>query len=637
MSMSKEDLELIALLLEDEGFELEQEATIPRRDPAATPHLSDSQLRLWFMYQLEPDNPAYNISSDVRIKGTPNVEVLERCFQEIIRRHEVLRITFHNEGGMPMQQFHADVKLTIPVIDLSDLPQAERDEEVKRLLTLEVTTPFDLTVAPMLRLTLLKLDELEWVLSLSIHHIVSDGWSSGVFITEMATLYEAFIAGKPSPLPELPIQFADYAEWHRNWFSGAVEEEQTAFWKQQLSGDLPVLHLPYDRPRSVGTSFGGAMYKFMISEEIKQGLLNLCQQEGATLFMILLAAYNVQLGRYTGLEDLIVGTPIANRTQGELEPLIGFLANTLVLRTDLSGDPTFRELLGRVQKMALDSYAHQEMPFVKLIEAVSPERSLGASPLVQAFFVMQKESRREVQLTDLTLSLSAIESRSAKFDLTLFLFEEEQGISAAFEYNTDLFDESTMARWAEHTLTLLEAVVKRPDVPLSHISMLTAAERQQLLVEWNNNAIVYRDEATIAQLFEEQVARTPDEVALVCGEERLTYQELNARAELVAGFLRKRGVAPEVLVGIHVERTAEMVVGLLGILKAGGAYVPLDPAYPAERLGFILEDAQATILLTQERLLGRLPAYQGDAICLDRDWGLIAREGAVGAAEKGTS
>ncbi|MGZ4031469.1 MAG: condensation domain-containing protein, partial [Tumebacillaceae bacterium] len=308
MSMSKEDLELMALLLEEEGFELEQEEQIPPRDPSVTPMLSYSQQRLWFVFQLEPENPAYNISSDVRITGEADVEILERCFNEIIRRHEVLRTTFHNDNGVPVQQFHDDVKLTIPVIDLSDLPEAERKAEVDRLLTKEVTTPFDLTVAPLMRLTLLKLGENESVLSLSIHHIVSDGWSSGVFINEMAALYEAYTAGKPSPLPELAIQFADFAHWHRNWFVGDVAEEMTAYWKQQLSGELPVLNLPSDRPRPLGTSFGGAMYKFSISEEIKQKLAKLGHSEEATMFMILLTAYNIQLARYTGQEDLIVGS-----------------------------------------------------------------------------------------------------------------------------------------------------------------------------------------------------------------------------------------------------------------------------------------------------------------------------------------
>ncbi|MGZ4111142.1 MAG: amino acid adenylation domain-containing protein, partial [Tumebacillaceae bacterium] len=631
MSMSKEDLELMALLLEEEGFELEQEEQIPPRDPSVTPMLSYSQQRLWFVFQLEPENPAYNISSDVRITGKADVEILERCFNEIIRRHEVLRTTFHNDNGVPVQQFHDDVKLTIPVIDLSDLPEAERKAEVDRLLTKEVTTPFDLTVAPLMRLTLLKLGENESVLSLSIHHIVSDGWSSGVFINEMAALYEAYTAGKPSPLPELAIQFADFAHWHRNWFVGDVAEEMTAYWKQQLSGELPVLNLPSDRPRPLGTSFGGAMYKFSISEEIKQKLAKLGHSEEATMFMILLTAYNIQLARYTGQEDLIVGSPIANRSRVELEPLIGFLANTLVFRTDLSGNPSFRELLGRVSKMALDAYAHQEMPFVKLVEEVSPDRTLGGSPLVQSFFVLQNAPMPEVHLTDLTLNLSAIESRTAKFDVSLYLVEEEQGLSAAFEYNTDLFDESTMARWAEHTVAMLEAVTQNPDIRLSELSLLGQDERQKVLVEWNDNAQEYRKDATIAQLFEEQAARTPDADAVVFGEERVTYAELNARAEQVAVYLRNRGVGPEVLVGIHVERSVEMVVGLLGILKAGGAYVPLDPAYPADRLGFILEDAQAKILLTQERLLGSLPEYQGEQICLDRDWAAIESEGAASA------
>jgi amino acid adenylation domain-containing protein len=470
------------------------------------------------------------------------------------------------------------------------------------------------------------LGEAEHVLLFTTHHIICDGWSRGVLIRELAALYEAFSSGKPSPLPELPIQYVDFAVWQRQWLQGEVLEAQLTYWKQQLAGSPPVLELPTDRPRPSVQTFQGATQSLMLPKDLSEALKDLSQQEDATLFMTLLAAFKTLLYRYTGQEDILVGTPIANRNRSEIERLIGFFVNTLVMRTDLGETPSFRELLSRVRKVALEAYARQDLPFEYLVDELQLERDLSHAPLFQVMFVFGNTPMSALELPGLTMSLLETDSGTAKFDLTLSMRETEQGLIGDLEYNTDLFDKSTITRMLTHFQTLLEGVVANPDQHLAKLPLLTEAERQQLLVEWNKTQANYPSEVCLHQLFEAQVERTPDAIAVVFEDKQLTYRELNARANQLAHYLRKLGVKPEVLVGICVERSLEMVVGLLGILKAGGAYVPLDPAYPQERLAFILQDAQVSVLLTQQQLVKVLQEHQIRLVCLDADWESVTRE-----------
>ena len=628
LSPSKRRL-FLQRLKEETARRVDLDSQVPSLRPVSREEglpLSFAQERLWFLEQLEPGNTAYNIAAAYRLRGPLDVAALERSLNEIVRCHEVLRTTFATMDGRPVQVIAPEMSLTLPVEDLQELPEAEREAEAQRLLTEEAQRPFDLEKGPLLRAALLRLDEEEHVLLLTMHHIVSDGWSMGVFNRELAVLYEAFSVGKPSPLPELPIQYADFAVWQREWLQGEVLEEQLAYWREHLGGDLSVLELPTDRPRPAAQSFRGATQSFVLSGDLTESLKALSRREGVTLFMTLLAAFKTLLYRYTGQEDVVVGSPIAGRNRSEIEGLIGFFVNTLVLRTDLSGNPTFRELLERVREVALGAHARQDLPFEKLVEALQPERDLSRNPLFQVMFAFQNAPMEALMLPGLTVTPLEVESETAQFNLTLSMEETGQGLKGVVEYNTDLFDGVTIERMLGHFETLLEGVVVNPEQRLWELPLLTEAERYQLLVEWNDTEVEYPQDKCIHQLFEEQVERTPGAVAVVFEGEQLTYAELNRRANQLAHYLQKLGVGPEVLVGICVERSLEMVVGLLGILKAGGAYVPLDPAYPKERLAFMLEGTQAPVLLTQERLVEGLPEHEARVVCLDADWEAIAGE-----------
>jgi amino acid adenylation domain-containing protein len=593
--------------------------------PKSVP-VSFAQQRLWLLDQLVPGNPFYNIPAAIRLTFPLNVAALEQSLNEIVRRHEALRTTFAVVDGKPVQVIAPSLTMLLPVLDLRTLPQSEREAESLRLATEESRRPFDLAHGPLVRTTLLRLDEADHVFLLTMHHIVCDGWSMGVFSRELAALYTAFARGRPSPLPELPIQYADFAVWQRQRLQGEVLEEQLAYWKQQLA-DLPVLQLPTDRPRPPVSTFRGAQQNVALSKSLTEALKALSQREEVTLFMILLAAFKTLLARYAGQDDIVVGAPIANRNRAEIEGLIGFFVNTLVMRTDLSGDPSFREVLGRVREVALGAYAHQDLPFEMLVEELQPQRDLSRNPLCQIMFQLQNTPSITQQTQSLNPPSLEIKSGTAKFDVTFDLWESPQGLSGQFEYNTDFFDASTIERMAGHFQTLLEGIVVNPEQRLSELPLLTEAERQQLLVAWNATQADYSKETCIHQLFEAQVARTPEAVAVVFEGERLTYRELNRRANQVAHHLQRLGVGPEVLVGICVERSLEMVVGLLGILKAGGAYIPLDPAYPKERLAFMLEDTQTPVLVTQQRLVTGLPEQGAQVVRLDADWEVIAAEG----------
>ncbi len=577
---------------------------------------SFAQQRLWFIDRLGVANTVYNIPAAVRLTGELDVLALENSLQAIIDRHEVFRTGFALTSGELVQAIAPTVEFTLNRINLQHLPESSREAQGQKLAETEASQGFDLSRPPLLRGTLIQLGDCDWMLVLTMHHIISDGWSIGVLIRELSTLYAAFFQGNPSPLPELPIQYADFALWQRDWLQGEVLEAQLTYWKQQLGSTLPMLDLPSDRPRPPVQTFRGASHSFQLPKALSNSLQALSQQQGVTLYMTLLAAFNILLARYSGQKDILVGSPIANRTSQELEPLIGFFVNTLVLRTDLSDNPSVVDLLGRVRNIALDAFAHQDLPFEKLVEALQPDRDLSRPPLFQVMFVLQNVPTSQVQLPGLCMTPVTLQNSTAKFDVTLYITETEAGLKANLEYNRDLFTPATMARMGEHFQNLLTAIAANPQQRLSELPLASPAE-QALLMDWNRTEADYPRHCTIADLFEAQVEQTPDAVALVCGDRTLTYRELNRQANQLAHLLQQSGVESETIVGIAIERSLLAVVGILGILKAGGAYLPLDPAYPQERLAFMLEDAGVTLLLTQQHLLTLLPVHSVPTICLD--------------------
>ncbi|WP_148662958.1 non-ribosomal peptide synthetase, partial [Scytonema hofmannii] len=605
--------------LQQQNAQLNDTPILPRLESAELP-LSFAQQRLWFLDQLEPNKPSYNIPAALRLQGTLCVAALKQSLVEIIHRHEALRTNFITVDGQATQLIHPNPNWKVSVLDLQQLPSSEQETTSQQLAQLQAIEPFDLATETLIRATLVLLSQTEHVLLVCMHHIVCDGWSISVFVEELAALYNAYCEGKPSPLAPLPIQYADFAIWQRQWLLGEVRQSQLSYWLQQLEYAPTFLPLPTDRPRGAVQSFAGASQTCTLSVELTQKLTLLSQEQGCTLFMTLLAAFDTLLYRYTGVADILVGSPIANRHRSEIEGLIGFFVNTLVLRADLSGNPSFNELLLRIRSMALSAYAHQDLPFEMLVEALQPERDLSHTPLFQVMFALQNAPTSVVDLTELTLSLLPVETATTKFDLTLSMENTPTGLVGEWEYNTDLFDGSTIERMSSHFVTLLEAIVANPSEQISQLPLLTLTEQQQLLVEWNDTRVDYPVDKCIHELFEEQVARTPNAVAIVFENQQLTYGELNSDANQLAHYLRSRGVGANVLVGICVERSIEMVVGLLGILKAGGAYVPLDPEYPTERLSFMLEDAQVSVLLTQQHLVEKFPSHQAQVVCLETQW-----------------
>ncbi|HEX8474860.1 MAG TPA: amino acid adenylation domain-containing protein [Pyrinomonadaceae bacterium] len=588
--------------------------------------LSFAQQRLWFLDQFEPNSAAYNIPAAVRLSGTLDVAALEQSFDEVVQRHESLRTRFVVVLGEARQEIASELRMNLSFIDLQMLPEDERETTVERMAQDEARRPFDLTTLPLLRASLLRLSEREHVLLLTMHHIISDGWSMAVLIREVAALYEALTSGKPSPLAPLSIQYADFAHWQRTWLRDEVLEQQLSYWRRQLSDMPAALELPTDYPRPAVQSYRGATQYFNLPKALSDALQAESQREGVTLFMLLLAAFQTLLHRYTAQPDIAVGSPIANRNRAETEQLIGFFVNTLVMRTDLSGNPSFAELLRRVREMSLAAYTQQDMPFERLVGELQPERNMSHSPLFQVMFVLQNAPMPPLELPGLRLVPLITDTGIAKFDLTLSMEETADVLRGWFNYSTDLFEARTIERMTGHFQILLEGVVANPSQRLSELPLLTDGELHQLVVEWNDTRADFAHDVCFQQLFERQAERTPDASAVVFEDVSLTYRELNSRANRLAHYLRRRGVGADVLVGICVERSWEIVVGLLGILKAGGGYVPLDPAYPKERLAFMLEDAQTPVILTQERLVESLPAHDAEVVCLDRDWSLVARE-----------
>jgi amino acid adenylation domain-containing protein/non-ribosomal peptide synthase protein (TIGR01720 family) len=596
-----------------------------RRQPLP---LSFAQQRLWFLDQLQPLSSTYNLPAAVRLDGALDVVALQTALNEVVRRHETLRTTFDNLAGEPIQVIDPGRQVQLPVLDLSGLPATERAVESRRLMRWERQLPFDLKSGPLLRGALLCLGAEEHLVLLSMHHIVSDGWSMGVLLQEILALYGVFSRRLPSPLPELELQYADFAVWQRQWLSGVNLEAELAYWRDQLGERPPVLELPTDRPRPAVQTFAGASLPVWVGPEILEGLRVLSRKRGATLFMTTLMVFEVLLQRYSGQDDFVVGSPVAGRDRLEIEGLIGFFVNMLVLRANLGGEPgpDVAELLGRVRQTALSAYAHQDLPFEKLVLELHPERDLSRTPLFQVVFSLQNAPVEELSVPGLAFRPLAVESTTAKFDLTLSMAETASGLAGSFEYNRDLFDRSTVSRMAQHLTVLLEGLAGSFANRISELPLLSEAERQQLL-EWNDVEKACPQRPLVHELFSEHARRRPEATVISSPEGRLSYGEAEALSNRLAHHLRGLGVGPDVLVAICMERTLERVVGIVAVLKAGGAYVSLDPTYPRERLAFLLEDAQAPVLLTEHRFLEVLPETSAALICLDGNWdGIVGEE-----------
>ncbi|MEO7020166.1 MAG: amino acid adenylation domain-containing protein, partial [Ktedonobacteraceae bacterium] len=610
----------------------EQSQLLPPLSPCSReglPPLLFAQEGLWFLDQLRPSLAAYNILEAFRLHGPLNISALEQSVHKIIQRHEVLRTTFAMRDGHLVQIIAPELQITLHLSDLLYLAPTEREAEAIRLLKEEARRPFDLHTGEggsLLRMTLLRLADEAYVFSLVMHHSISDAWSMNIFYRELTALYNACVAGQSSPLPEVDLHAADVAVWQRQWLQGAVLDEQLGYWREHLSDAPALLNLPTDRPRPAVQRFCGAMTPaWTMPQSLVSALHELSQHEGTTLFMTLLAAFQVLLLRSSGQEDLVVGTPISNRSQVEMEGVMGYLLNTLALRCQLGGDPRFCDVLKQVREVALGAYAHQDVPFEKVVEALQPERTLSHSPLFQVMFVLQTATG-DLNLTGLQTTPLEVATATAKFDLTLFVMEKGNGLDVSVEYNTDLFDADTIERLVGHYQQILNEIVTQPEQRISTLIFLTEAEQEQLRI-WNATGTDYPHVRALHELVEQQVERTPDMIALAFEDQQCTYSELNARANQLAHFLQHLGIGPDTPVGICLERSIEMVVGVLGILKAGGVYVPLDPNYPAERLAFMLSDTQTPVLLTQQSLVGRLPTQDvRHILCLDAEWHTIAAQ-----------
>ncbi|MEH2195513.1 MAG: amino acid adenylation domain-containing protein [Nostoc sp.] len=637
-------------LAESLGYQRNNGAITPVRrgnqTESQTFPLSFAQQRLWVLAQLEPDSPFYNMFKAVRLNGALDIEVLERSLNEIIRRHEVLRTNFSAVEGTPVQVIAPHATMKLSVVDLQGLSGQEQSEQLQCLATQDQLQPFDLSRGLLLRVTLVRLnnepqrhgehrerekDSQIWLtqqgvqlnsesyaLLLTMHHIIGDGWSMGVFIKELSSLYRGFLVGEVSPLPELPIQYADFTIWQRQWLQGKVLQTSINYWTKQLADAPPLLELPTDRPRPSVQTFRGWCFSFQLDAKLTASLKELSQKSETTLFMTLMAAYATLLFRYSGQSDILMGTAIASRNHQDIEGLIGFFVNTLVMRTRLEDNPSFSKLLMQVRSTCMDAYANQDVPFEQIVETLQIERSLSHSPLFQVMFALQNAPLEELETPELAVTPLHLDNVNAKFDLTLQMWEQDNCLQGFWQYNSDLFDEDRIARMTGHFQTLLAGIVANPQASVGTLPLLTERERHQLLVEWNDTYTAYPDTKCIHQVFEEQVEQNSNAIALVYENESLTYRELSDRANQLAHYLQTLGVGTEVLVGICVERSLEMIIGMLAILKAGGAYLPLDSSYPQERLAYMLNDSQVSILLTQEQL--QIPETSAKVVFLDTCW-----------------
>ncbi len=635
LGLSKDKKELLDLLLKEKGIQTPQANPITRRGPDVPPPLSFAQERLWVLYQMEPDSAYYNIPFGLRLSGVLDVAALEASLTTILERHEVLRAIFPMVNGQPAYRYLPHQPMRLPITDLSGLPEAQRQAGMQHLAADEAQRHFKLESGPLLRAQLIKMSDIEHVLLLTVHHIVADGISYSVFMRELNALYAAHRACKPSPLPGLPFQFADFAHWQRNWMQGEVLEKQLAYWQQRLGG-LATLELPLDKPRPAVQTYTGKRQSVTLPQAMAEGLRALSRKQGVSLYATMLAAFQVLLGKYAGQDDVVVGSPVAGRNYQGIENLVGLFINTLVLRADLSENPSFENLLTQVHRTVLEAYEHQDLPFEKLVEVMRPERDLSRTPLFQVLFNFQNSLVVNMQMDGVSVRLLEQPSGIAKFDLTMDVNEVDDKITVALEYNVDLFHEDTIRRMLGHFQNLLSAALADPRQPVRSLPLMTETERKQIVVDWNANRTEYPREASIAALFESQAAKTPDTIALTFAGQGMTYRELNERANRLAHLLRAQGLTAGEMVGVCLERSPELIVALLAVLKAGGAYLPLDAGYPKERLAYMLADTKAPLLLTAQALLGSLPEHSARVICLDQDADTILAQPAENVPSEAT-
>ncbi|MFP5264068.1 MAG: amino acid adenylation domain-containing protein [Blastocatellia bacterium] len=617
-SLTPKKRELLELLLKERREKAGQKTEsssekpaadrIPRRQQFSPAPVSFAQQRLWFIDQLDPGTPAFNIPAAVRIRGPLDVKVLERCFAEIVKRHETLRTSFGSEDGTPVQIIAEHAEFSVPVVDLRGLPADQRMNTVQRHITRDCQRSFDLKRCPLMRATLARMEQDDQVLILMMHHIIGDVWSVRVVMRELAAFYKAFGSDSLPSLPELPIQYADYAIWQREWLQGEVLNAQLSYWTNKLSGMPEELQLPTDRPRPAVQSIWGAKHFLKISREVADALRAIGRQEKASLFMILLAAWKALLHRYTGQNDIVVGAPVANRSRSEFEGMVGFFVNSLILDTDISGYPTFRELLKRVRETTFGAFNNQDFPFERLVEILQPARNMSRNPLFQTDFILQNSPRSSYEVTDLSFEALPVENGTAQLDMTLDLWEEPDGIGGWLEYDIDLFDASTAARIVSHFTNILEAIIVDPDRKLSEYSLLSEAEKHELLVEWNNTDRPYDIDTPFPRLFEAQVERGPHVIAAACGEEQISYSELNGRANFLAQILAAHRVGPDVVVALLDRRGVRLLTAIVAVMKASGAYLPLDPAHPAQRYRKIIEQSGTHLILTAREFFPAIEA-----------------------------
>ncbi|MEL7500832.1 MAG: condensation domain-containing protein, partial [Cyanobacteria bacterium J06554_6] len=585
---------------------------VPTKRDSQAP-LSFAQQRLWFLNQMQPDLAVYNLPMAIQVEGFLDVAALTQSLNEIVRRHEVLRTQFVIESGQPMQVIGEPVPIHIQQTDLQGVEDLA--DQVRQAAIAAAQTPFNLSQDRLFRVSLLRLSDTQAVVLFTLHHIIADAWSLEILVQELGIFYRAALMGQQATLPTLPVQYADFAIWQRDWLQGEQLEQQLNFWREQLDTNASVLQLPADFPRARVQTYRGAVEQFSLSKELSQQISTLAQRQSATVFMALLAAFKVLLYRYTGQTDVVVGTPIANRHRAEVEGLIGLFVNTLVLRSRLSPQETFNDLLDQVKATTLAAYDHQDLSFEKLVEVLQPERDLSYSPLFQVKFRLENAPQETLSLPGLTLKRLPQTVTTAKLDLSVDLYEAPDGIVGGFEYNSDLFKPETIQRMVAHFQMLLSALVAAPEQPIGELAMLTEAEQQQITT-WNNTQKPYRDQTCFHYLFEEQATQTPNCTAIIYDDgtevQQLSYQELNQRSNHLAHYLRFLGVGPEVVVGICVNRSPEMIVAMLAVMKAGGAYLPLDPTYPPERLDYMLSDAQVQVVLTQSDISLQTTAQRVD-------------------------
>ncbi|HEX4714733.1 MAG TPA: condensation domain-containing protein, partial [Ktedonobacteraceae bacterium] len=621
---------MLAVLTErvQQQLRAEQPSLAPPLHPysrSTPPALSFAQERLWFLEQLEPGRPTYHVPLILRLHGPLNPVALQASLRMLESRNEVLRLRIEDHEGQAVQGLLPVGSSPLLHLDLSGLEPQEREAELRRLAHQEAHLPFDLVQGPLWRSRLLRLEAHDWVLLLTMHHIITDGWSMQLLFQELTQGYLAHQQGSEAALAPLPIQYADYALWQREWLQGERLEAELAYWREQLA-DLEPLQLPTDHPRPSVQGYQGAHASLHLSAALQQHLQALSRQEGVTLFMTLLAGWLLVLQHYSGQSDLAVGTPIANRSQAELEGLLGFFVNTLVLRCSVEGQTSVRELLAHVREVTLGAYSHQEVPFERVVEALQPQRELSRSPLFQVMFVGQQDVLPPQTWEGITLQEEEPELDVAKFDLTLAVGESEQGIDAALEYNTDLFEPVTVQRMLTHWQQVLEAIAQQPDQRVAELPLVTEAERTLLLDTWNATQRLYPQDVCVHALVEQQAQRQPEAIALVQGEAHLSYGELDRQADHLAHLLQQRGVGPEVCVGVCLERSLELVIVVLAVLKAGGCYMPMDASLPQERLLYQLHDAQVGIVITRQRLGESLTSCQAPLLYLDRDWQRLSQE-----------